>query len=115
MPIEISLPEIPGDPAGMRALAGALRGDAQAVEGVGSGIVSTVGSMSFEGPAADRLLERAQSSRRSLGDCAVRLQDLASMLDTKAAEVEQAQRDRLARLEQMRAELLEQGIPARVA
>ena len=115
MPIEISLPEVPGDPAGMRALAGTLRSDAQAIDGVGSGIVSAVGSMSFEGPAADRLLEGAQGARRNLADGAARLQDLAGLLEGKAAEVEQAQRDRLARLEQMRAELSEQGIPARVA
>jgi uncharacterized protein YukE len=115
MPVEITLPEVPGDPAGMRQLAGDLRVSATRIEGIGTGIGSAVGSWSFQGPAADRLTDAAQSSQRTLTDCATRLGDLARLLDQKATEVEEKQRARLDRLAQMRADLAEQGIPARVA
>ena len=115
MPVEITLPEVPGDPAGMRALAGALKGDARQIEGVASGIGGTVGSMTFQGPAADRLQDTTQSSGRTLGDCAEQLNDLARLLEVKADEVEQKQRDRLERIEQLREELSAQGVPARVS
>lgn len=114
MPIEITLPEIPGDPAGMRVLAGQLKGDAGRIEGVAAGIGSAVGSMTFQGPAADRFQSRTQSSGNSLGDCADRLNDLARLLEVKADEVEQLQRDRLERIRQLREEYASQGIPARV-
>jgi uncharacterized protein YukE len=115
MPFEISLPEIPGDPAGMRALAGALQGDAGAIEGVASGIGTAVGSMTFEGPAADRFRDSAQASGKTLGDCANRLRDTARLLETKAAEVEQKQRERQAKIDQMRRDFVEQGVLARVS
>jgi uncharacterized protein YukE len=114
MALEITLPEVPGDPAGMRVLAGALQGDARELEGIASGITSAVGSLTFDGPAADRFQDTAQASGRTLGDCAARLSDLARLLEAKAAEVEQRQRDRLARIEQLRAELAARGVPARV-
>jgi uncharacterized protein YukE len=114
MPVEISLPEIPGDPAGMRALAGALQSDARAIEGVASGTGSAVGSMTFEGPAADRFRDAAQTTAKGLGDCAGRLQDTAKLLEAKATEVEQKQRDRLAKLQQLREDLAAQGVPAMV-
>ena len=61
MPIPLDppyLPEIPGDPAGMTALASTLRGHAGAVGGLASGVESHVNGMSFEGPAADDLRSR---------------------------------------------------------
>ena len=114
MPFEITIPEVPGDPAGMRVLAGALKGDARTIEGIASGVGSAVGSLTFEGPAADRLQSTTQSSGDSLGDCADRLNDLARLLEVKADEVEQRQRDRLERIRQLREEYAAQGVPARV-
>jgi uncharacterized protein YukE len=114
MPFEVSLPEIPGDPAGMRVLASALQSDARAIEGVASGIGSAVGSMTFEGPAANAFQQRTQSEGKQLGDLAGRLNETARLLQTSAAEVERLQAERLAKLEQMRRELASEGIPARV-
>jgi hypothetical protein len=114
MPVEISLPEVPGDPAGMRALAGALKGDASALEGVASGLGTAVGAMTFEGPAADRFRTEQQDSRTTISDSVERLNSLAGLLETKADEVEAAQKARLQQLHNMQRELAQDGIPARI-
>ena len=46
MPVAIDIPDVPGDPAGMRALAAGLRSDAQAVGAIGSalGCAATAGA-----------------------------------------------------------------------
>jgi len=112
MPVAISLPEVPGDPAGMRALAGALKGDARDLEGVASGLGSAVDSMTFEGPAAQRFRDGAQDSRSSLARASSGLTDLATLLETKADEVEAAQKARLQALHNMQQEMAHDGIPA---
>jgi uncharacterized protein YukE len=114
MPIEISLPEIPGDPQGMRNLAADLQRDARAIEDVAARIGSAVGSMTFEGPAATVFKDKTQAAGKRLGDFAHQLDELARRLNVSAAEVEQKQRDRLARLQQMREEFAEQGVPVMV-
>ena len=114
MPVEISLPEVPGDPAGMRALAGALKGEAGALEGVASGLGTAVGAMTFEGPAADRFRTEQTDSKKTISDCAERITSLASLLETKADEVEAAQKARLQQLHNMQRELAQDGIPARI-
>ena len=51
MPGPVWLPPVPGDPAGMRALASSLRRTAEQISGVDADVGSTVSSMTFEGPA----------------------------------------------------------------
>jgi hypothetical protein len=114
MPVEISVPEVPGDPAGMRALAGALKGDARDLEGVASGLGTAVGTMTFDAPAADRFRTEAQDAGKSLGDCAGRLNDLAGYLETKATEVEEAQQARLRQINNIRREMAQEGVPVRI-
>jgi hypothetical protein len=101
------LPEIPGDPAGMRALAAAIRGDARSVSTLTDGVGSAIGSATFEGPAASAIRERLASYGRALGDVANGLEALAGRLDTAAAEVERQQAERERRLEQMWREWIE--------
>jgi hypothetical protein len=115
MPVEITVPEVQGDPAGMRMLATSLRSDARSVEGIVSGTASAARSMTFEGPAADRLQTKTQSSSTSLGDCVEQLNDLARLLETWAEEVERRQEARLERIRQLREEFAEQGVPARIS
>jgi uncharacterized protein YukE len=112
MAVPISLPEVPGDPAGMRALAGALKGDARDLEGVASGLSTAVGSMTFDGPAADRFREGAQDTKTSLAQASSSLGDLATLLETKADEVEAAQKARLQALHNMQREMAQDGIHA---
>jgi uncharacterized protein YukE len=114
MPVPISLPEIPGDPAGMRALAGALKGDARDLEGVASGLGTAVSSMTFEGPAAQRFRDGAQDSKSSLTQASSGLNDLATLLETKADEVEAAQKARLQTLHNMQREMAQDGVPAMI-
>jgi len=114
MPAVIEIPEVPGDPAGMRALASALKGDARDIESVASGLGNAVESMTFKGPAGDRFRTEAQSSSSSLGDCATRLTDLAGFLETKATEVEAAQKARLDRINALRREMAHEGVPVRI-
>jgi ABC-type transporter Mla subunit MlaD len=107
------LPEIPGDPAGMRALASAVRGDARSVSTLTEGIGTAIGNATFEGPAATAIRDRLASYGRSLGDVSQGLEALAGRLDTAAAEVEQQQAERERRLAQLMREWLEaQGVRA---
>jgi len=114
MPVEISLPPIPGDPAGMRALAGALRGDVRDLEGVASGLGTAVGTMTFEGPAADRFRDETQSSTRTATGVASQLTDLANAIERKANEVEQAQHERLRKMQEIREDMAESHVPVRI-
>jgi uncharacterized protein YukE len=105
VPGPVWLPEVVGDPAGMRALAGSLRQSAERIAQVDADVTGTVSSMTFEGPAGDRFRAGASRSGRTATSAAGRLQGLAATLDRSAAEVEQAQADRLRRLEQMQRDL----------
>jgi uncharacterized protein YukE len=107
MPIHLDppyLPEVPGDPAGMRALASTLRGHAGTVGGLASGVTSDVTGMTFEGPAAEDIRSRMSTVSEMYRAAQTELHDLGRQLDTAAAEVEQQQHARAQRLEQMWAE-----------
>jgi uncharacterized protein YukE len=107
MPIRLDppyLPEVPGDPAGMRALASTLRGHAGMVGGLASGIDSDVTGMTFEGPAAEAFRSRMSVVTDLYRGAQTELHDLARQLEVSAAEVEAEQAARAARLEQMWAE-----------
>jgi hypothetical protein len=101
MPSGYWLPEVPGDPAGMRRLAGQLRGDASSITAVAGRISSAVGSMTFEGPAADRLRGDSRIATTGIADNSERLTSVARMLDESAEEVERLQRERLERMAEM--------------
>ena len=91
MPVEISLPEVPGDPAGMRALAAGLRSDAQAVGEIGSALRTRFDSIDFYGPAADRIEGDTGKIGKVCTEVANGLLDTASLLETWAGRVEARQ------------------------
>jgi uncharacterized protein YukE len=105
MPGPVWLPEVVGDPAGMRALASSLRRSAEQISQVDADVSAAVSSMTFEGPAGDRFRSAATSTGSRATSAAERLQSLAGTLERSATEVEQAQAERLRRLEEMRAEV----------
>jgi hypothetical protein len=115
LPIDVSLPPVVGDPAGMRALAASLRVDAADIAVVGAGAASTIDGLEFYGPAADRIDAAVTSRARSAGRLADRLMSVASLLERSASEVEAAQRERERRLEELRRELAEQAAAAQRA
>jgi hypothetical protein len=88
----------------MRVLASALRADATSLAAVAVGVASTVGSLEFYGPAADRIDVRVQTSSRNGMRVAERLLAVATLLDRAAADVEVQQRERERKLEQLRRE-----------
>jgi hypothetical protein len=104
MPVALDppyLPEVPGDPAGMRALASELRGHAGLVGGLASGVDSDVSGMTFEGPAAETFRTRLGNVADAYRDAQAQLHDLAGKLETAASEVEAQQHARAVKLEQM--------------
>ena len=105
MPGPVWLPEVVGDPAGMRALASSLRQAADRVSGIESDVAGAVSSMTFEGPAGDTFRTRTAGTGRVATSVAERLQGLAATVERSAAQVEQEQAERLRRLEQMQREL----------
>jgi hypothetical protein len=115
VPIDISLPPVVGEPAGMRALAASLRSDAASTAVVAADAASTVDGMEFYGPAARRIDAAVTSRARSAGRLAERLMALAGLLERSASEVEAAQRERERKLEQLRRELAERAAQAQRA
>jgi hypothetical protein len=111
LPVEISLPPVIGDPAGMRALAAGLRIDAAAIALVAAEAASTVDALAFYGPAADRIDARVATSSRAAGQLAERLMATATLLDRAAAQVEEEQRERERTLERLRRELAPAAVP----
>jgi uncharacterized protein YukE len=107
MPVDVWLPEIPGDPAGMRALAGLLGSLAAEIGAQESELTSEVRAMTFEGPAGDAFRERMRGVAADGRSVAEELQDLANLLERSAAEVAEAQKARLERMEQLRREAAE--------
>lgn len=105
MPGPVWLPEVVGDPAGMRSLAATLRSIGSQIAQVESGIDSAVAGMTFEGPAGNRFRGRARGMGRVAHSAAAKLEDVAATLERSATQVEQEQADRLRKLEQMREEL----------
>ena len=104
-PVEIDLPLVVGDPAGMRALAAALRNDAAGVGVVAATAASTVDGLEFYGPAATRLDGRVRSAGRAAGLVAEELISAANVLERAATRVEAEQRARARKLEELRREL----------
>jgi hypothetical protein len=102
MPIDIDLPPVPGDPAGMRALAAALRNDAASTGLVAVDVARRFDGLEFYGPAADRIAADVASSSRACGDVADQLLVTAALLERSASEVEAAQRLRERKLEELR-------------
>ena len=109
MPIPLPDP-IPGDPAGMRALAGALRGDAATVAIVASQVNSRMAETQFVGPAADRLRDTIGSYQTRCVRLAQQLVDVAGLLERTATEVEAAQRARQREIEHMLATRTPMGL-----
>jgi uncharacterized protein YukE len=104
MPPDFTLPEIPGDPAGMRRLAGELKTDATNITSVAGRLSSESAAMTFDGPAGNRFRSRTQTETSDLTDYAERLTTVAAKLTTAAAEVERLQAERLRKMEEMRRE-----------
>jgi uncharacterized protein YukE len=96
------LPEVVGNPVGMRALAVELRGDATAIGELAGELDAEVKRMIFEGPAADEFRARMQASSAQCKSAATELLSTAALLETSATQVEAAQRERLRRMEEMR-------------
>jgi hypothetical protein len=78
----------------MRALAGALRGDAATVAIVASQVNSRMTETQFVGPAADRMRDTIGSYETRCVRLAQQLVDAAALLERSATEVEAAQRAR---------------------
>jgi hypothetical protein len=98
-------PPVVGDPAGMRALATALRTAAADFASIGSSIASLVNGLDFEGPAARRIRGRVHDRTSVIETAARGLNDLADLLMRAAAEVEAAQAARQRALEARAREL----------
>jgi uncharacterized protein YukE len=95
------LPEIVGNPAGMRDLAGALRGEAFAIAGRASQLEAEVKAMVFEGPAGDEFRAHMSAATAQADAVAQDLVSTANLLETSATQVEAAQRERERRLQEL--------------
>jgi hypothetical protein len=105
VPVDVSLPPVVGDPAGMRALAAVLRSDATLVGAVAGEASSTVDGLEFYGPAADRIDGTVCSSSKQAVTFAEQLLATAALLERAATDVESQQRARERELERLRREL----------
>jgi hypothetical protein len=103
--VQIDLPPVVGDPAGIRALAAALRSDASLIGVVAVEAASTVDGLEFFGPAADRIDGQVHSSVRQASGFVDQLLATAGLLERSATEVEAQQRARERELERLRGEL----------
>ena len=98
---DFGIPEVVGDPAGMRALAARLRGDADTVDSLTRRAEHQVEGAKMRGPAAERLRGRARSFGGTSGSVSNRLRELAAFLEHEAADVERRRRDRANLLERL--------------
>lgn len=80
-----------GDPGGMRALAGSLRGFASGIEALQGSGDADVAAMTFEGPAGESFRARMHRVSKAAGQGAAQLRDLAATLESAASQVEAAQ------------------------
>jgi hypothetical protein len=101
-PILVELPPVPGDPAGMRVLAAALRSDGAGLAEAAAAVLGRVDSLEFYGPAADRIDARIGATCKRCGAVAEQLLVLAAVLERAATEVEAEQRARQHKLEELR-------------
>ena len=88
MPGPVWLPPVVGDPAGMRAIAGSLRGTAEQVSGVDADVGSTVSAMTFEGPAGEVSLLEIFEGRLATED-ATTLAEIAARFGVSRERVRQ--------------------------
>jgi uncharacterized protein YukE len=80
-----------GDPGGMRALAGSLRGFASGIEALQGEGDGDVAAMTFEGPAGESFRARMHRASKTASQGAAQLRDLAATLESAASQVEAAQ------------------------
>ena len=99
MPVD--LPSVTGDPAGMRALAAALRSTAAAVGASDSAVWGRACVLEFSGPAATRLADEMRAWHTTVRSAADELLATADLLLRAAAQVEQELEDRRRLLQAM--------------
>lgn len=86
-------PEPKGDPAGMRALAKAIRAEADAAAAGASAAAALPRSLVFKGPAAGQLATNAAMVSGVASAAAAQLEDAAEQVDREARKIERAQRE----------------------
>ena len=86
-------PEPKGDPAGMRALAKAIRAEAEAAAVGGSAAGALPGSLVFKGPAAGQLEFNAAMVSGAVSAAVVQLEGAAEQVEQEASKIERAQRE----------------------
>ena len=91
---DFGIPEVVGDPAGMRALATRLRADADRIGTLAGSVKTLVGGAKMEGPAAKRMRTGTVHWHGDARDVVEKLRDTASYLDQEAREVELRQEER---------------------
>jgi len=101
MATDFGIPPVVGDPAGMRALAAKLRGQARQVNHVEASVRGAVECMTFEGPAARTFRSGASAWRGQARGTAGEIEDIASILDRTAGKVERQQADRKAAIDRL--------------
>ena len=111
MPIDIDLPAVPGDPAGMRALAATLRSSAEGIAVVAAQTAGTIDGLEFFGPAATRIDDEVRGMSGRAGGLADELISTAALLERAASEVEAEQAARERELERLRESLVRGGAP----
>jgi uncharacterized protein YukE len=72
----------------MRALASNFRSKANSLDDVGSAIAGAGGSMTFEGPAGDRIRQELSGCAKDATSAATALAAAAGKLDAAAADVD---------------------------
>lgn len=82
------LPYLPYDSGAMRALASAIRRQASQFANIGSEISVAGGSMTFEGPAGDRIRSELSGCGRDATHAAHGLQAAAGKLESAASDVD---------------------------
>jgi hypothetical protein len=78
----------------MRALAKTLRTAAESLGAADDAVWSKAGSLSFSGPAADRLSGAMTGWHGDMSGAATQLSGTADLLERSATDVEAAQRER---------------------
>lgn len=102
--VSIDLPPVVGDPAGMRALAAALRSTASNVSSVDQAVWGHVSALHFSGPAATRIAGEVRAWHGEVSGAADRLNEAAGLLERSAADVELQQIARARMIHQLEEE-----------
>jgi hypothetical protein len=99
--VGIDLPAVIGDPAGMRALAAALRSTASNTASADEAVWSRATAMQFTGPAATRIAGTIRAWHGEVSGAAQQLAETAALLERSAADVEAEQAARARLLQQL--------------